>query len=435
MEQSPGMGCGKGLDKGARCSVIRARVVYPGIGRPIDNGAVAVSGGAISAAGKWRDLKALGGGPETVLDAGERALLPGLINAHCHLDYTGMAGLWPPPKGFTDWIPLMLAAKAEYGYADYARSWLAGARMLGETGTTTVADIESVPELLPEAWDSTPLRVFSFLEMTGVRSKKSAAGILGEALEKIKSLSHPQCGAGLSPHAPYSTFPGLLRLCAAAAAGQNLRVSMHVAESLDEFEMFARARGPMFNWLERNGRDMGDCGGASPVARVGHAGLLGENLLAVHVNALAPGDVELLAQKGVHVVHCPRSHDYFGHPPFQRAALAAAGVNLCLGTDSLATIRKHDGRNPELDMFAEMRALASKDAAASPQDILQMATVNGARALGLAGKAGALVEGAFADLIAMPFSGKVSGIAEAAVHFSGRVEGVMIGGQWILQPE
>jgi cytosine/adenosine deaminase-related metal-dependent hydrolase len=171
----------------------------------VADGAVLISGNRVAAVGRWRDLSR--NAASSAVDLGPVILLPGLVNAHCHLDYTDMAGQLPPPKKFTDWIPLMLAAKAEWSYTEYARSWLNGARMLVQTGTTTVADIEAAPELLPEMWDATPLRIFSFLEMTGVRSKRAPVEILGQALEKADSLAHPRCRAALSPHAPYSTSP------------------------------------------------------------------------------------------------------------------------------------------------------------------------------------------------------------------------------------
>ena len=162
----------------------------------------------------------------------------------------------------------------------------------------------------------------------------------------------------------------------------------------------------MHDWLKRNERDNSDCGLGSPVAHLAKNRLLGENLLAVHVNCLARGDAKLLGDRGVHVVHCPRSHDYFRHPTFNRERLANAGVNLCLGTDSLATVRKTKNQKIELDLFPEMRALAKKDKTLSPEEILRMATVNGAKALGLAGQIGELSENAFADLIAIPAGNK-----------------------------
>jgi cytosine/adenosine deaminase-related metal-dependent hydrolase len=113
-----------------------------------------------------------------VLDLGEVILLPGLSTPTAILDYTDMAGELPPPKTFLDWIALITAAKSNWSYSDYAHSWLNGAHMLLKSGTTTVADIEAMPDLLPEMWDATPLRVFSFLEMTGIRAKRDPKEIL-----------------------------------------------------------------------------------------------------------------------------------------------------------------------------------------------------------------------------------------------------------------
>jgi cytosine/adenosine deaminase-related metal-dependent hydrolase len=412
--------------------ILRARTLLPVSEPPIENGAVVISGNRIRAVGSWADLRPHAN--ENILDLGEVILLPGLINAHCHLDYTDMAGMLPPPKTFTDWISLILSAKSGWGYSDYLRSWLNGARMLERTGTTTVADIEIVPDLLPEVWDATPLRVFSFLEMTGIRARRDPGEVLHETVQKMDSLSHPRCSASLSPHAPYSTEPALLELSAGVARKRGRRLCVHVAESTQEFEMFTRARGQMFDWLQRNERDLSDCGLGSPVQHLARHQTLGENLLAIHVNCLARGDAALLGQHRVHVVHCPRSHDYFRHPPFLRQRLANAGVNLCLGTDSLATVRKTRKQNPELSMFDEMRELAANDPKLPPAEILRMATVNGARALGRARQIGELSENALADLIAIPASAKTGDACETVLAHEGPVSASMIDGNWVIPP-
>jgi aminodeoxyfutalosine deaminase len=412
--------------------ILRARTILPVSRPPIENGGVIIADNRIRAVGAWPDLQPRAAGE--ILDLGEVILLPGLVNAHCHLDYTGMAGKLPPPRTFTDWIPLITAAKAAWDYSEYARSWLDGAQMLLRTGTTTVGDIEAMPDLLPEVWDATPLRVFSFLEMTGIRARRNPGEILRETVERIDALLHPRCSASLSPHAPYSTLPKLLRLSAGIARERNWRITTHVAESEQEFEMFMHARGKMFTWLQRNERDNSDCGLGSPVAHLARNDLLGENLLAIHVNLLAPGDAELLGGHHVHVVHCPGSHDYFKHPPFPRQQLAAAGVNLCLGTDSLATVRKTGKEKVALNLFDEMRRLAIADTTISPADVLRMATVNGAKALGKAGQIGELSENALADLIAIPFAGKKADICDAVLHHASTVSASMIDGQWVIAP-
>jgi len=411
--------------------ILRAKVVYPVTAPPIENGAVLVVGQKIRAVAPWKNLR-----PhlqERAQDLGDVALLPGFINAHCHLDYTDMAGELSPAKTFVDWIGSITVAKTAWGYSDYARSWLNGAHQLLKTGVTTVGDVESMPDLLPEVWDSTPLRVFSFLEMTGVKSRRPPKTILEEASEKIKELRHPRNRAWISPHAPYSTMPELLQLSAKVALKRGWRVTIHVAESEQEFEMFHKADGVMFDWLKRNGRDISDCGLGSPVAHLARNRLLGENVLAIHVNCLARGDATILAKNKTSVVHCPRSHDFFKHPSFQRARLVAAGVNVCLGTDSMATVRKIGRSRPELDMFAEMRALADGDRSISAAEILEMATVNGAKAFGLTGKLGELSTGAHADLIAVPVTGKIKDSPEAILQAK-QVSASLIEGRWVIPP-
>src|SRR5580658_2478240 len=235
--------------------LLRARIVLPISAPPVANGAVLLSGNRIVSVAPWRDLAARA--RQQVVDLGPVILLPGLINAHCHLDYTDMTGL-PPQKQFPDWIKGLLALKAGASYTEYADAWLRGAKMLDRAGATTVADIEAVPELLPEVWSSTPLRVFSFLEMTGVKSRRSPEEILRETDAKIKSLASARGSAGLSPHALYSTTPDLLRQAGALARRRGWRVTMHVAESREEYEMYTGHSGPLFDWLKTQ-RDMSDC--------------------------------------------------------------------------------------------------------------------------------------------------------------------------------
>lgn len=411
---------------------LRARIVLPMRRPPIEDGGVLLHHNRLVAVGRWRSLRKYFAGPG--LDLGEVLLLPGLVNAHCHLDYTHMAGMFPPPRGFCDWIKSITTEKSLWSYSDFARSWLDGAQMLVRTGTTTVADIEAVPQLLPEVWEATPLRVISFLEMTGIRSRRHPEAILGEAVEKIESLSHPRCAAGLSPHAPYSTLPSLMRQTAALARTRRWRVVTHVAESATEFEMFLHGAGEMFEWLKRNQRPMDDCGGRSSVRQLATTGMLGPHLLATHVNYLAEGDAALLGRRKVSVVHCPRSHEYFQHREFPRRELAKAGVNLCLGTDSLATVRKHPRANLELNLFHEMRLFAARHPGVSPERILTMATMNGARALGLSRRVGELTKGACADLIAVPFAGRVRDSFDAILQHSGTVAASLIDGRWAIPP-
>jgi cytosine/adenosine deaminase-related metal-dependent hydrolase len=306
--------------------------------------------------------------------------------------------------------------------------------MLVTGGTTTVGDIEAVPDLLPALWQRTPLRVVSFLEMTGVRSRRAPRAILAEAVARAGRLRRRRCAVGLSPHAPYSTTPELQRLCREAAAERGWRVSVHVAESVEESEMFVNRRGPMFEWLRRNERDMGDCGGVTPVQALARAGALGDHLLAIHANYVDAADMAELARAGVRVVHCPRSHAYFGHERFPAQALARAGVEVSLGTDSLATVAKRRGEEVRMDMRAEMRRFGEVHPVFGFESVLRMGTVHAARALGWGGQVGELVTGAHADLMAVPYAGGTGEVYAGIVGHIGPVFAVMIGGRWVHGP-
>lgn len=413
--------------------LLRARIVWPIARPPIPDGAVLVSGSRIAAVGRWRDLSRQG--RRKTLDLGDTVLMPGLVNAHCHLDYTDMAGQLAPPKTFPEWLKQITSIKAGWSYSDFAGSWLHGARMLLRTGATTVADIEAVPQLLPEVWLATPLRMLSFLELISIRADRPPRRVLDEAVDRINSLGASRSRAGLSPHAPYTTSPELLRLSAHAARRRRWRLTTHVAESAAEYEMFRHGRGQMFDWLQRSGRDMSDCGRGTPVQHLDSCGLLSENLLAVHANYLGRQDPALLGRRGAHVVHCPRSHFYFHHEPFPFRRLARAGVNICLGTDSLASVYKRRGQTVELNLFEEMRSFAEAHPGVSARSILRLVTLNGARALGLQGRIGELSKNAFADLIVLPFAGRPAEVYDAVLHHKGDVAASMINGCWAIPPE
>ena len=385
---------------------------------PIENGGIYFRDGLIHDVGSWADLSRRWVG-ESAEDLGEVVLMPGLINAHCHLDYTGMAGMIPAPSAsanFPDWIKSILSLKAHWSYTEFAASWVKGAKQLLDSGCTTVWDIEAVPELLPEAWDSAGLRVVSFLEMTGVKSGDSPEKILAGAEAQMRRLKGTELhSVAISPHALYSTPPKLLELVAAKIREENLRVCMHLAESEAEFEMYLSASGAMFDWLKTQ-RRMDDCGGRSPVQQAERLGLLNANLLAVHCNYLAPGDAELLGKNGVTVVHCPRSHAYFDHARFPYEELVAAGVNVVLATDSLASVRSDKRRPATLDMWEEMRAFAKDYPAISPEKIIGMATTKADRA----------------DMIAVRFGGSVEKVAETLLAGPVAIMDKWIGGKRVV---
>ncbi len=413
----------------APTKILRARLVAPVSRPPIENGAIRIQGERIVEVDDYTNLNRPA--DHELIDLGESILLPGLINSHCHLDYTDMAGMIPPQKLFSDWIKSIIAIKASWSYTEFAQSWIRGARMLEKHGVTSVVDIEAVPELLPEVWQGTPLRVSSCFEMINLRSKEDPAGLVETNLRRSHELeAEHRNRCGLSPHAPYTTTAALRAAASKRAQEEHRLITTHVAESSEEAEMYQSASGPLHDWL-RPQNDAEHCGEGSPLQILERTGYLKYPLLAAHVNELAPGDEQLLAANRTSVVHCPQSHTFFNHTPFPWQRLEQAGVNLTLGTDSLASIIGGKRQKPELNLFAEMASLASRSDAPQPATILRWATMNAAEALFLSDQLGRLEPGYLADVIAIPFAGSLSKATEAIVFHEGPVKLSLIDGKQV----
>ena len=365
----------------------RAKFVLPVASPPIEDGVVAVDGERIAGVGKRSDFS----GPFT--DLGECAVLPGFINAHCHLDYTDMAGRLPCHSGFTDWLGEMVALKIAQTPGDYETATQHGLATLLHSGTTTVCDIESAPTNL-DVLTQAPLRVLSCLELIDV---------VGPAASELLWKR----SAGLSPHAPFTASAALYRRAFAFCCGQNRVFTTHLAESLDEAAMFERASGPLFEQLAALGRPMDDCGRGSSVALLESYGVL-RGALVVHANWLSDDDIIRLARARATVVHCPCSHRFFNHPPFPLAHLREAGVTVCLGTDSAAS-------GSTLDMRVELGEFLAAYPAIQPAEALAMATMMAAKALNQPGVTGTLTPASRADLIVVEITAEARDPVEAVI--------------------
>jgi cytosine/adenosine deaminase-related metal-dependent hydrolase len=236
--------------------IIRSRTVVPMEGEPIENGAVAVEGNRIVSVGRFEEVKANHGAE--ILDLGEQILLPGLINGHCHLDYTMLRGQIPPQESFTDWISAINAHKAALQDDDYLTAIANGLAEAQNFGTTTLVNLEAFPELLPRL-PRPSLRTWWCVEMIDVRRPASVGKVANHLFEWFQS--HPEYlgGIGLAPHAPY-TASAQLYSDSSAISGKQLLLTTHLAESHEEMQMFRDASGPLFEFLKSIGRPMDDCG-------------------------------------------------------------------------------------------------------------------------------------------------------------------------------
>ena len=377
--------------------------VLPMASPPIPHGAVRVEGSEIVAVGPASELVAQPGEPVT--DLGASTLLPGLINAHCHLDFTRFKGAISARHSFTEWIKTINALRRGFTTPEYIESIAEGFALLAQGGITTVANIESFPELLPQL-PVPPLRTWWFLELIDVRSRINEDETLLGALSFFES--HPEWlgGFGLSPHAPYTASIDLYRLARSCGEKYGMLSTTHIAESVEEHEMFSHARGPLHDFLAGMGRDNSDCGQGSALSHLIDHGVIGPNWIIAHLNYLQDYDYDLVAQSGASVVHCPKCHTYFGHAPFPMKALQKYGINVCLGTDSLAS-------NNTLDMRSEMREAQALHGL-EDREVMEIVLLNGAKALGQAGKLGQLSPGAIADLVAFPHPAPKAGVEEEA---------------------
>ena len=397
--------------------ILRARIVVTMDGAPVENGAVAISGEQIIDTGRFADVKAHNTGE--IVDLGEQALLPGLINAHCHLDYTCLRGKIAARKSFTDWIRAINAEKAGLADQDYLASIQSGFAEVKKFGTTTIANLTAFPALIPDI--QADIRTFWFVEMIDVRQPKRAREIVDDAIESLRSVQHR---GGLAPHSPYTASENLYRYAEEIARRENFLLTTHLAESAEEMRMFFEGDGPLRNFLADIGRDMSDLNGGTSIQHLAEFCSLNERWLLVHLNELSDDDLDLLSAPSgkPHIVHCPRSHKYFGHSRFPLQKFREHGFNICLGTDSLAS-------NSDLSLFAEMRALHESEPALSPEEIFKMVTVNSARALHLADEVGQIRPGFFADLIAIPFEQSPKNVFEEIVAFEKSVTWMMINGK------
>ena len=401
--------------------IIRARTVVPMAGDPIENGAVVVNGNKIAAVGRFDDVGRQHNGD--LLDLGQSVLLPGLINAHCHLDYTVLRGKIAPRESFADWIRAINAEKAKFSEQDYIDSIKDGFAEAQRFGTTTIANLTAFPNLIAAIRE--PVRTWWFGELIDVRNPEKADQIVDDAVEHLRSASQ----WGLAPHAPFTASARLYAKSEETARRNNALLTTHLAESTEEMLMFRDGAGAVFDFLKSIGRPMDDCGRETPVSCFLRTRTSDDRWIIAHLNELDAGDFDLLGTAPkFHIVHCPRSRNFFQHTRFAFERLRALGFNICLGTDSLAS-------NSDLSLFAEMRELLRSESGLAPREALEMATVHGASALNQQNSLGVLRPGAYADLIALPDEGPAPAVFERIVGFAGPVPWMMSNGELAVTSE
>ncbi|MBC8140339.1 MAG: amidohydrolase family protein [Armatimonadetes bacterium] len=384
---------------------LRAKWVLPIESPPIENGEVVIEDGRITQVGKQ-----LTPTNASHIDFGLSALMPGFVNVHAHLEYTVMRGLLEDVAFFT-WIRTLTTLKTRLSFDDWVASATFGAAEMLAGGITTVADACDAGASLSALLVSGQ-RGIVFREVFGIDREPPIENILAALKRKIADMeeqierhhAEERLSVGVSPHAPYTVSAPLFGELAAYANSKGYRQCVHVGESPAEVALIERGTGAFAEMYAARGIDW-TTPGVSPVRYVSDTGAFDAPTLAVHVVHADKTDAELLASKNVAVAHCPKSNGKLGAGFAPVKALLKAGVTVGLGTDSVAS-------NNSADMFEEMRsavftarAREQNPDALTARDALYMATLGGAKALGLDAQIGSLRHGKRADLCVVRLDG------------------------------
>ena len=378
--------------------ILRAHWLLPIVGPPIENGWIEIAGGRIVHLGRGSTS-----GPAE--DLGDVAILPGLANAHTHLELSWMAGLIPPAARMVDWIRNLMAWRrsgppgGETQRNDAIRD---AVQQLESTGTVLVGEVTNTCESVAYLRDSN-LGGVVFTELLGFR-ETDEAGRVEDAWRT--SLPVPRFENSVVAHAPYSVSPALFQEIARHHRPP-APLSVHLAESLDEIEFLRTGTGPFRDLLEELGVWTDDftppqC---DPVEYLKRLGYLQRGMLAVHAVHLGDDALDALRDAGGAVVTCPRSNTWVGGGLPRIAHAYAEGVPVAIGTDSLAS-------SPTLSVFdelAELRRIAPDVAAAK---LLESATRTGAQVLGCGADYGSLVPWKRAALVAVDIPADVTDVEE-----------------------
>ncbi len=306
-----------------------------------------------------------------------RFALPGFVNAHCHLDLTSIRGEELPRADFARWVEAMVDRRRKLGPDQLCAAVKSGMRELLESGTVAVGDIDSTGASAAVLRQG-PLQGVVFHEIIGALSEEG----WGALHEQLLAQANDRAGVrpGLSPHAPFSTPEGSFRRCLRLASELDLPVATHLAETREEIEFLQEGRGPYAELFHRWGidRPRWESPRSGAIHRV--VSLLADDrpaaFLGVHANYPDSEEFDCLGQQGVTVVYCPRSHRYFGHARHPLDRYLQRGIQVALGTDSMAS-------NFSLDLWQEIRVLRDEFPSLPASSVFALATSAGRKALDL----------------------------------------------------
>ncbi|TAK19155.1 MAG: hypothetical protein EPO35_00520 [Acidobacteria bacterium] len=395
--------------RSAQSEVVRARWVLPIAEPPVEDGFVEIDNGRIVSVGPWTERGTL---DRTVTNLGDAVLMPGLVNAHTHLELSWMAGRVPPKSAMDEWIRELMTVRRighEGGPEAISKAAVDAAIAMVESGTVLVGDISNTL-ITPGLIAASGLRGVVFHELIGFAATDPER-IVREAGHRLEEHRTLPLELGVVAHAPYSVSADLIG--AIARAPRTTPLAIHLGESAEEMEFIATGQGPIRRTLEHLGvwNDAWPVPGCDPAEYVDRLGYLQPGTLVVHGVHFGPAAIGRLKDRGAVLVSCPRSNRWVGSGAPPLAAYYRAGVPVAFGTDSLASA-------PTLNLFDEL-AEARRIAPEVPASLLvDSATRRGAVALGLGAEYGTIEPGKRAALIAVRLRGPSGRFGETDVPAS-----------------
>lgn len=387
-------------------TLISARYVFPVSSAPIVDGAVGVDGERIVAVGTGAALGERYPAARRV-DLGEALLLPAAVNAHTHLELTALEGSIPEGLEMASWILALLRARGSLDDAALRASAEEGVRRSLASGVAAVGEICSAGQSVGPVVDSGLRGVVYYELLNGDPAQAAAALARGQAQIARWRAEYPGARVrfGLSLHSPYTVSRPLFERAAAWCRDEGAPLSIHAAESPAETRWLLDRSGPIRDTLYAGiGRpaDLEVAPGVSPIRYLRDTGALDAETLLAHGVWVDADDLALIANSGAAVAHCPRSNTRLLNGRLPWARYRAAGVRLALGTDSLAS-------SPSLSVWEEAAYAHALHAATgvppTPAELLRLATLGGADALGLGDELGTLEPGKLAALAWAPLAG------------------------------
>jgi cytosine/adenosine deaminase-related metal-dependent hydrolase len=387
-----------------------ARWVLPIASEPIEDGTVVVEGDRIAWVGP-RAAAPVGGDND---DLGNAVLMPGLVNAHTHLELTVMRGFLGG-LAFFDWVRTLTRARRDVlGEAVLLDSARLGVVEGLRVGITTFADTgnSSAPF---DALLELGARGIAYREVFGPDPAQVADSLAGlrANVDAMRARETPLVRVGVSPHAPYSVCDALFAAAAAYAAAERLPVAVHIAEGEDESLLVERGEGPFADFLRSRGIPVAPRG-RSPIALLERCGVLAVRPLLIHAVRADAADIAAMVRHRCGVAHCPASNAWLAHGVAPLVEMLQSGLDVGLGSDSMAS-------NTRMDIVGEGRLAARQQQARSrhsvalpPLQLLELATRGGARAIGLGDVVGVLTPGYQADLAAFAVDAAVSRAQDVA---------------------